>query len=297
MLRLLERLKSSGSDPKLILLVLAALSVVAQTPEPEESDPPPVVDDAVLDAWYPRTITGPNGSIIVQAPQVDAWDDFTTLVAWTAFTARRTGSDTSWVGSLKFSATTDTDIAAREVLLHDFKILEMSINGLAEDSPEYRLTREGVTALSRKIPLDLVLEYLPRDLKLDAAGELNPEPPLIFVSERPAVLLSVAGEPIFVPAGAGDLQFVLNTNWDVLRVGDDGTLYLCYESQAWLTATDIAGPWTWARSLSPGIRADTRQHQLDPHARLPAGRPERRRRHPTANRRRCSTPPSRPSCS
>ena len=63
------------------------------------------------------------------------------------------------------------------------------------------------------------------------------------------MLLSVAGEPIFVPVGGGELQFVLNTNWDVLRVGDDGALFMCYDEQSWLTAGDVAGPWSWAETL------------------------------------------------
>jgi hypothetical protein len=204
---------------------------------------------ADLDAWYPRSITGENGTIIVQAPQVDAWAGFETLEAWVAFEIKLTDSATSYVGSLQFEARTDTDIAAREVLLYDFKILELSIKGLAEDAPEYRIAREGVGKLSRKIPLDLVLEYLPQDMPIGDDGDFNPQPPMIFVTERPAVLLNVVGEPIFVPVAAGDLKFVLNTNWDVLRVGDEGALFLCYQEQAWLTADDIAGPWSWAQSL------------------------------------------------
>jgi len=201
------------------------------------------------DAWYPRIITGKNGSIIVQAPQIDAWNDFETLEAWVAFEIKRADSDTAYVGSLRFEATTDTDVAARAVLLHSFEILEMSIKGLDGDSPEYQLARDGIKALSRTIPLDLVLEYLPQDLPIGDDGDLNPEPPTIFVSERPAVLLSVAGEPIFLPVGEGDLQFVLNTNWDVLRVGDDGALFMCYEAPTWLTAGDIGGHWSWVHDL------------------------------------------------
>lgn len=214
-----------------------------------------VYDPTTLGAWYPRTITGKNGSIVVYAPQITAWDNFETLEAWVAFQIKRTDSPTAYAGSLHLKASTDTDIVAREVLLYDFEILDMSIRGLEEDSPEYRVAREGLSALSRTVPLDLVLEYLPQDMAIDDDGELNSEPPIIFVSEQPAVLLSVVGEPIFVPVGEGDTWFVLNTNWDVLRVGDEGALFMCYAAQAWLTADDIAGPWTWAETLPPEFDA------------------------------------------
>ena len=201
-----------------------------------------------MDPWYPRKVESDKGSMIIQAPQVDAWRDFDTLEAWVAFEITRAGSDKTYVGSVRFEAATDTDVAAREVLLYDINIVEMSIKGLDETSPEYQLAQEAINAHSRKVPLDLVLEYLPEDMPIAEGSKLNREPPAIFYSARPAMLLSVDTEPMFVPVDESGLQFLLNTNWDVLRVGDGGALYLCYQD-AWLTAKDLAGPWTWADSL------------------------------------------------
>ena len=203
---------------------------------------------AAMDPWYPRKVESDKGSMIIHAPQVDAWRDFDTLDAWVAFEITRAGSDTTYIGSVRFEAATDTDIAAREVLLYDVNIVEMSIRGLDETSPEYRLAREAISAHSRKVPLDLVLEYLPQEMPVTQGSKLNSEPPPIFYSARPAMLVSVDTEPMFVPVDDSGLQFLLNTNWDVLRVGDGGALYLCYQD-AWLTARDLAGPWTWADSL------------------------------------------------
>ena len=47
-----------------------------------------------------------------------------------------------------------------------------------------------------------------------------------------------------------DLQFVLNTTWDIIRDGEDGPLFLCYAGN-WLTAGALDGDWQWATSL-PG---------------------------------------------
>lgn len=200
------------------------------------------------DSWYPRTLTSEQASAVIYAPQVEAWDDFEKLTAWLAFGITRTGSDDRYYGSLKFTARTDTDIAAREVLLHDVEIVDLSIDDLAEDSEEFGLIRDGFTAMSRKVPLDLVLAYLPKNVPLADAGELASEPPPIYVSQSPALLLFVDGEPRILPVEGTELSFILNTTWDILRSGDDGPLFLCYDGH-WLEAQDPEGEWSWAEAL------------------------------------------------
>ena len=209
-----------------------------------------VADD---ESWYPRTITSDNGSAVIYAPQIDAWDDFETIRGWVAFSISKSDSDVSWYGSMRFSARTDTDLAEREVLLHDFDISEMSIEGLDEDSAEYGLILDGFTSISRKVPLDLVLAYLPRRVELARTQGLNSDPPRIFVSESPALLLSVDGEPRFLPIEGTGLQFLLNTSWDVFRTGDNGPLYLCDEG-AWLESSSLEASWTWASKLPADLR-------------------------------------------
>jgi hypothetical protein len=207
-------------------------------------------DEEFTASWYPRTVTSDNGTAVIHAPQIDAWKEFKTISAWTAFSISRAGSDATYHGSISYDAKTDTDLQEREILLHDLVIKELAINGLDEDSEEIRLVREAVTSRSRTVPLDLVLEYLPAGMDIASSAGLSVEPPLIFTSTEPALLLSVDGEPVFVPVDEGDLRFVINTNWDVLRVGDDGPLYFCSNGN-WLTATSIDGQWKWAPSL-PG---------------------------------------------
>ena len=200
------------------------------------------------ESWYPRTIEGENGAAVIHAPQIDAWQDFETITAWAAFEVTGAANDVSYYGSLKFNAQTDTDIAAREVLLHEVEILELSIDGLTEESDEYLVIRDGFIAITRKVPLDLVLAYLPNSVPLTSTEGLNTEPPTIFVSDSPAILLFVDGEPRFLPIEDTDLQFVLNTTWDLLRDGEDGPLFLCHEN-AWLTAKSLNDEWKWAKKL------------------------------------------------
>ena len=204
------------------------------------------------ESWYPRTVTSDKGSAVIYAPQIEAWENFETIRSWVAFSITRTGSTESWYGTMRFTARTDTDIAAREVLMYVFEILEMTIEGLDEDSDEYALLHDGFTAMSRKVPLDLVLAYLPHQVPVATVEGLNPDPPKIFVSESPAILLSVDGEPRFLPVEHTDLQFLLNTQWDLLRVGTSGPLFLCHDD-SWLSAGALDGAWEWSESLPPDL--------------------------------------------
>jgi hypothetical protein len=248
----------------LLLSIAASLAVAgcasappANTPVVDEAEPVSEVREQGSsgdEPWYPRTLTSEKGSAVIYAPQIDAWQDFETMTAWVAFRISRTGSDEAYYGSLRFDAKTDTDIRNREVLLHDVDVIELTIDGLSEDSPEFGMIRDGFTAMSRKVPLDLVLAYLPQSVPLASVEGLNPEPPTIFVSESPAILLFVDGEPRFLPLGDTGLQFVLNTTWDVLREGDDGASYLCYGAH-WLAAGSLDGEWDWAATAPENFSA------------------------------------------
>ena len=74
------------------------------------------------------------------------------------------------------------------------------------------------------------------------------DPPAIFYSTTPAVLVNLDGDPIWSPIKDNDLKFAVNTNWDLFQHAPTKTFYLRYD-ESWLTATDIKGPWKPAGKL------------------------------------------------
>ena len=74
------------------------------------------------------------------------------------------------------------------------------------------------------------------------------DPPTIFFSKTPAVLVNIDGEPIWAPIPQNDLTSAVNTNWDLFQHGPTKTFYL-RNDRVWLKATDVKGPWAPAGTL------------------------------------------------
>src|SRR5882762_6407280 len=131
------------------------------------------------------------------------------------------------------------------------KLSEANFPTLSKD-----VTRELVSEREKRIPaddrfiaLDRVLvqvnksEIIPRNVE-----GLKSDPPKIFLSKTPAILLGFDGEPIWSPIKDNELKFAVNTNWDVLQHGPTSIYYLRNDT-SWLMSTDLKGPWLYARKL------------------------------------------------
>ena len=76
------------------------------------------------------------------------------------------------------------------------------------------------------------------------------DPPAIFYSTTPALLVNLDGEAVWSPIEKNDLRFAVNTNWDLFEHKPSNTFYLRH-GNSWLSAPAINGPWKAAGKL-PG---------------------------------------------
>jgi hypothetical protein len=79
------------------------------------------------------------------------------------------------------------------------------------------------------------------------------DPPTIFFSQTPAIVVNLDGEPIWSPIKDNDLKYAVNTNWDLFQHGPTSTLYLRNE-KSWLTAADLKGTWAPAGTLPDSFK-------------------------------------------
>ena len=81
---------------------------------------------------------------------------------------------------------------------------------------------------------------------------MKADPPTIYFSKTPAVIVNLDGEAIWSPIQNNDLKFAVNTNWDLFQ-HEPGKAYYLRNNNTWLKAADLKGPWTAAGTLPPSF--------------------------------------------
>ena len=200
------------------------------------------------DPGWPRQIVKPGGTLIIYQPQVDDWQEFRDIKWREAFQLTPSGG-TEVVGASTFEGTTHVDTNTHMVLIFDLKILNTYFPGQDPASTERldQLLRSFVPS-TVDISLDRVLAYVPRPESVKTV-ELKNDAPFIFVSNSPAILLSVDGEPVLADIPKTNLKFVVNTVWPLFFEKAKSQYYLLVNN-LWLSASDLHGPWRPATKLS-----------------------------------------------
>ena len=222
----------------------------AKAPKPGATPPP-------ADGGWPKAYSTPSeGHILVYQPQVASWTDQRHMVAYAAVSYETKRAPKPALGSLKLEADTKVAVSERLVSFKDLRITESNFPTLPREQ-----MREVVAEIEKAIPdeervlgLDRVLASVDRSqiVPREVPG-VKADPPPIFFSDTPAVLVNVDGEPIWSPIAQNDLKFAVNTNWDLFEHGPTKTLYLRNES-TWLKGADLKGPWTPAGKLPDSFK-------------------------------------------
>jgi hypothetical protein len=207
---------------------------------------------ASVDGGWPRAYETPSGGkILVYQPQVADWTAQKHMVAYAAVSYQPKGISKPSLGSLRLESDTRVSTEKRLVSFKQLQVTESNFPNMAKDE-----VREVVAEVVKTIPederviaLDRVLAHVDKSQILPKNVEgVKAEPPAIFYSAKPAVLVNLDGDPIWSPIANNDLKFAVNTNWDLFQLASTSTLYLRNES-AWLKAATLEGPWTPAGKL------------------------------------------------
>ena len=219
----------------------AAKPAAAPVPAPEE------------EAW-PRAYSTASGAILtIYQPQVASWADQKHAVLYAAVSYSAKGAKTPAIGTIKVESDTSVALDDRLVSFSEFKITESNFPSLQREQVKTLVAEidASVPLEERVIALDRVLanvdmsQIVPKNV-----DGLKADPPPIFFSKAPAVLVNLDGEPIWAPIPQNDLTSAVNTNWDLFEHGPTKTYYLRHD-KVWLKATDLKGSWSPAGTL-PG---------------------------------------------
>lgn len=210
------------------------------------------------DPGWPRVIEKNGKELTIYQPQIDSWQDYKNLHFRCALSVKTGKSAQEKFGVAEIEAETVTDQENRVVTLMPKKRdLRFPNTTEAEENVLRSVVEElhpPVAALT--VSLDRILAYLdPAQQPQQQTVELNLEPPKIFSSRKPAILVMFLGEPQLQPVikDKNDLMFAVNTNWDLFYDTAKQRYYLL-NNDNWLTTTDVLkGPWKPATDLPAGL--------------------------------------------
>jgi len=212
---------------------------------PASVTPPPSVAAAnsVDGGWprlYPTTKSGAN--IILYQPQIASWDNQQKLELYAAvgYTPK---SGKRELGTIKASAETKVSTAERLVSYSSLKITEVNFSNLDKSKVQEVTTELSTTASEGVIALDRVLAGLDKSQIIPKNVEgIKTDPPEVFFSKKPAILVNIDGAPVWSNIMGTDLQYAINTNWD-LFLHTPSKIYYLRNNDTWLRTSTLEGGW------------------------------------------------------
>lgn len=207
--------------------------------------------DSIAEDW-PRTFeTADGATVTMHQPQVTEWQGFKKMTALVASEYRPKGSDDSAYGVIEVSAATSADRETDEVVLSDISVTNVNFSTLTRKQLSDAALKVG--ALLPTAPITVSLTRMSASLsnyeRLQDTNGLSKEAPSIIVTEKPGLLLQTNGKPTTAPIKETDgLEFVVNTNWDLI-VTSNPTTYFLRDEKSWLSASALKGPWAAVDTL------------------------------------------------
>jgi hypothetical protein len=219
-------------------------TVAAQTPAAAPADD---------GGWPRRYVDAAGGLVVLYEPQVASWENQTLMTLHAAVSHTPKGSDKPVLGTFIAEADTRVSVSERLVDFSSFRIVQSHFPGAAKEeaSAAVAAIKSSMPVRDRVIALDRVLAQVDASqIRPKNVDGVKADPPVVFFSTRPAVVVNIDGDPIWSPIQDNDLRFAVNTNWDLFEHGPSKTFFL-RNGDAWLKAASVSGPWSPAGTL-PG---------------------------------------------
>lgn len=244
--------KLSSACVLVIFLWTQAFAVIFQQAQPGVAPKAPNHAGAgppAQDVGWPRQISKNGATLIYYQPQIDEWKDYKELFCRVAFSLKpASGNEVLGVASLH--AGTLADKESRTAYIRDIQVTSVRFPSLdAQAAAQMDQTfREMVPSGGEPISIDRLMADLEKNKTEAKSVAVKTDPPQIFYSTKPAILLMVDGKPVLAPIEKTNLQFVVNTNWNLIFDKSKKNYYLAHQ-KGWLSAKDLKGPWQPTQKL------------------------------------------------
>ena len=205
------------------------------------------------DSGWPRQITKPSGKVVLYQPQVDDWKDYKQVDTRIAFTITPAGGQTH-VGVVTVQLASAVDLDNHTVELSNPRITSVSFPSL-DPATSAQMEQLMRSFLNPAATMTISLERLVASVKKSSTPpvtQVKNDPPQIFITMQPAILLQVNGAPVTAPIANSNLQFIVNANWPLFLDPATSTYYL-FTGKGWVTANSLQSTWMPASKLPQGM--------------------------------------------
>lgn len=199
------------------------------------------------DPGWPRKMTNNGHALVIYQPQVDDWKNFSELDWRMAFSLTPKG-EKPVVGVMVLQGETLVDKESQMVTITKLKVLETRFPALdSSRAAKMETLARSFLPASVTISMQRLVACVPKKNSTPAV-KLKNDPPKIFVSYKPAILLDVDGEPVRAKIEKTNLEYVVNTHWPLLYDPQGAKFYLLVQ-KLWLSASQLQGPWMAEKTL------------------------------------------------
>ena len=232
------------------------LALPGHAQDPEKATASSDFDD--LD-WPQSFETSDGFEVAIHQPQVHEWKAYRQILLRAAVAVKPKGGkdDEVTYGALTVEATTTVDKEERVVFLGERKITSLNFPNAKDEvtAARYKKAVESVMNPTRPMTmnLDRVLANADRYEQQNNVKGISVDPPPIFFSSEPSILVIFLGPAKFEKIDGSSLFFCANTNWDLVLDPTSSTYYLL-AGESWLSTKDVMkGPWAAATKLPEAI--------------------------------------------
>src|SRR5712692_5812577 len=225
-----------------------AMPATGEAMGPTTSEPPP--------GPWPRELTSGDNTFSIFQPQYERWEQGR-LDGRSAVAVESQASPAPRYGVIWFTARTQVDKESRMVTLEDLTASRVDFPTVPGDGAGYQAALQRVFS---EAPLTIALDRLQAELEVERAEDPNRvvavrnDPPRIIVSQVPALLVRVDGQPVLRPVAGSAYLRVINTRVLLLLDQAAGRYYLWLRNQ-WLAAPKLDGPWAAVSDPSAALDA------------------------------------------
>ncbi|MCK4824189.1 hypothetical protein KA005_51030, partial [bacterium] len=160
------------------MIVAVVLSVTSCAPRKGDAQEIP------SDPGWPRIVETDEAAIVFYQPQVDTWESYLKVGGWVAVEITPKGSETSVLGSVRFTADTETDFEKRTVLVYNKMLQEVKFDTNEEETArKLENIVKGIQTSPEVIALDRVLAMAEEHEFTAENVQVSVDAPVVFYSQ------------------------------------------------------------------------------------------------------------------